>query len=337
MVEHAFDADDRLAVIVACTTLGSPRGATEVDPLGPQGWSKVAVWLHAQGLQPGDLFDPAVQRDAGAALESKIAANLATLPERATVAALELEGLQSRGIWVLVRFDPDYPQRWREQLKGASPPVLFGAGPGRLLNRTGIAIVGSREIGEELQEVAQVLGSRIAQAGYVVVSGGARGSDRWGMNGALEREGEVIGLLSGDLDRLSRQADIRRYLEEGRLCLLSHVHPRTGFSAGNAMMRNKYIHALANATIVIATTEGKGGTWSGAMENLKSGWSTLLVWTGEGAPVANQALVEKGAYPFGQIPATGVELLELIEEAAGSAPVATKEPPPVQGALFEVD
>ena len=60
------------------------------------------------------------------------------------------------------------------------------------------------------------------------------------------------------------------------------------------MARNKYIYSLAKAVIVVKSDKYKGGTWTGAQENLKKGWSVELVrnitYSG------NQELIKLGAY-----------------------------------------
>ncbi len=307
--------DNRLATVAACAALGR-ESASATLPLAPRHWNALALWLHQHDLQPGALLNPHERVIERLTVdEPELAMMIDGLQNRATTAAFELERLEHRGIWALARFEEAYPARWRDLLKGSAPPVLFGAGPASLLNSRSIGIVGSREIDQNLMEIAETLGRSIAKTGAVMVSGGARGSDRMGMTGAIDYGGEVVGVLSGDLDRLSRQPELRRWIENETLCLVSHVHPGTGFSAGNAMARNKLIYTLAEATIVISTAEGTGGTWSGAVENLKRHWAPLLIWTGEGAPFANQALVRKGGFPFATVPADADEFEALVDAA----------------------
>lgn len=312
-----FSHDDRIATIAACSTMGrlpQPRGREE--PLGPAEWSEVARWLHERGLKPGALLEEDTRSEAFDGLQPKVASRLPDIPARASLVALELEHIENRGIWSLVRFDDGYPVRWREKLKRLAPPVVFGVGASELLNRSpGLAIVGSRDIGVEQFEVAMAIGRRFAQAGYLIISGGARGSDRGGMSGALDNEQAAVGILHGDLQRESQRRDARQWIEAKQLCLVSHVHPATGFSSGNAMARNRYIHALADATVVIATSAGTGGTWQGAVDNLKHGWSPLLVWNGAPAPAGNAALIEKGAMPFTEIPEDADACRALIDAA----------------------
>ena len=62
-----------------------------------------------------------------------------------------------------------------------------------------------------------------------------------------------------------------------------------------AMMRNRYIYAQSSGTVVVRSDLNKGGTWTGASENLKNNWCTTLCW--DHPYPGNQALIEKGAVP----------------------------------------
>lgn len=337
LVAMNYSFDDQIAVVAACTTLGASGSSSS---LGPNEWSRLALWLHSRGLRPADVLQLSSEQCVELSEEEpKIESKLQGIADRSASVSLEMEQLEHQGLWVRARFEDGYPENWRVRLKASAPPVAFGAGPLGLLGDESIAVVGSREISTDLFEVAVELGKAIAKSGCVMVSGGARGSDRAGMTGAIEYGGSVVGILSGDLDRFSRQQDLRRWIAEDQLCLVSHVQPKVGFSVGNAMARNKLIYALASATIVISTAEGSGGTWSGATENLKpkNRWSPLLVWTGEGAPEANQALVREGGYGFDAIPQDADEFASLVEEANYHWLSLEPDLKPVQQALLSDD
>lgn len=329
--------EDRIATIAACSSIGSlERSSGRAEPLGPSEWSEVAQWLHGRGERPANLLDPDLAGATGfAGIHPKIASRLLDLPARCQAVALELERNQNQGIWSLVRFDDAYPAQWREKLKSLAPPVLFGAGRIQLLSQSpSLAIVGSRDIGPELSETALNIGRRAAAAGYLVVSGGARGSDRWGMLGALQDGRNAVGILHGDLLKDASKRDTRRFIQDGHLCLISHVHPATGFVTGNAMARNRYIHAFATATIVISTAAGSGGTWAGSVDNLEKRWSPLLVWSGAGAPEGNTTLIAEGGFPFDEIPYDRSEFESLIAAATSAMEQRERsQPQPVQKGL----
>lgn len=309
--------DDRIAMVAACTTLGSPSSALgRDDVLTNREWNQLAQWLGKQQKRPADLLFSAVSDLASDDLDPQIAFKATAIAERASLVAMAIEQLEQVGIWTRTRIDDDYPRLWKARLKSAAPPVIFGTGPLELANRPSIAIVGSREITDELGELANSIGMRAASAGFVVVSGGANGSDKYGMHGALLADGQAVGVLPAGLARLSRQRDVRSFIANEQLCLISQVNPEAGFSVGNAMSRNRLIYTLSDLTIVIATATGSGGTWAGATENLKHGWVPLAIWAGISAPEGNQALVRKGGYPFSSVPADKVELDHLIADAA---------------------
>lgn len=80
----------------------------------------------------------------------------------------------------------------------------------------------------------------------------------------------------------------------GAMLILSPVNPDAGFQTGVAMMRNKFIYAQSDATVVVRSENGKGGTWAGAIENLRHRWSPLYCWERPDY-AGNAALIEKGA------------------------------------------
>jgi predicted Rossmann fold nucleotide-binding protein DprA/Smf involved in DNA uptake len=196
----------------------------------------------------------------------------------------------------------DYPSRLKKHLKADAPPVLFGCGNRQLLDKGGIAMVGSRDAtSDQLAATTRIAGETAAQ-GYSVVSGGARGVDEVAMFGALDKEGTVIGILADSLLRSATSAKYRKGLMSRNLVLISPFNPEAGFDVGNAMARNKYIYCLSDAAIVMATGKGSGGTWSGAVENLKKGWVPLWVLHYSDNTSGNAALVQQGAKWLPKVP-----------------------------------
>lgn len=130
-------------------------------------------------------------------------------------------------------------------------------------------IVGSRNVAEPLIHYTRGVAALAARAERIVVSGGARGVDRAAMNGALETGGRVAGVLACDLERAAMDREHRNLLLEEKLLLLSPFDPRVRFNPGHAMQRNKAIYALADAALVVNATANQGGTWNGAIEQLR--------------------------------------------------------------------
>ena len=93
-----------------------------------------------------------------------------------------------------------------------------------------------------------------------------------------------------------RAGDIRAHLAGERHLLCSEGGYDMPFTTPRAMMRNSYIHQMGEQTVVVQAALGKGGTWHGAVENLRRRWSPLYVFD-DGSNAA-QALVQQGAVPI---------------------------------------
>jgi predicted Rossmann fold nucleotide-binding protein DprA/Smf involved in DNA uptake len=272
-------------------------GADDKDtrPLGIKEWADFAFWLNEQKLSPEQLLSgDLAQLLKGWQHKQVTLERLHKLLNRATSLGLAMEKWTRAGLWVLTRSDAAYPSRLKKRLGNQAPPVLFGCGNPLLLQQGGIAVVGSRNASEQDLHRSRALGAGVAAAGLPLVSGGARGVDESAMLGSLAAEGSAVGVLSCDLLKTATSAKYRRYLMQDELVLISPFYPEAGFNAGNAMQRNKYIYCLADAAIVVHSGT-KGGTWEGALEDLKQKWVPLWVLPSEDKAAGNAAIVQKGA------------------------------------------
>jgi predicted Rossmann fold nucleotide-binding protein DprA/Smf involved in DNA uptake len=281
--------------ILLLTAHFSKSDTGEPKPLSPTEWGRFALWLKEQGATPEALLTGDVAKLLEKWRDDKIPLERVwSLLARSSAMALALEKWQRAGLWIIARSDPDYPARLKRLLKSSSPPLFFGCGNRQLLNRGGLTVVGSRDASECDLDFARKLGDETAAAGYSIVSGGARGIDESAMLGALEKEGTVIGVLSDRLLKAATSSKYRPALMAKNLVLMSPFNPEAGFDVGNAMGRNKYIYCLADAAVIVHAGT-KGGTWSGALENLKHGWVPVWVKSTEDKESGNAQLVAKGA------------------------------------------
>jgi DNA processing protein len=319
-------SDDTLATVLVCAGLGAKRDAAA--PLSHKEWNGLVRALIRASWRPGDLlrWDLSAAREA-LALDTAITDRLEELLGQAIPVAAEIERLVGAGIGVLSRADEAYPSRWRSQLREQSPPLLFVAGPVSLLERGGIAAVGSREVDEIGAAVARATGRAAARAGSPMISGGARGVDREAMFGSLDAGGDAVCILADGLARTLRLPDVRKWVAEGQLVLASPHRPDAGFKVWRAMDRNKLIYALADIAVVISSDQDRGGTWAGATENLRNDWSPLFVRAGDDIPEGNRRLLELGALPLDdddlEAAAGGLlaQLLARTERESGKMPV----------------
>ncbi|HUW61058.1 MAG TPA: DNA-processing protein DprA [Candidatus Bathyarchaeia archaeon] len=307
--------EPRTQALLLLTVWLKKPGFGEPTPLTPTEYGRLAQWLEQCEIPPDALVtsgnpDGLLKGLSDATITAE---RVLQLLGRSAALGLALEKWQRAGLWVITRFDDTYPARLIRRLGAGAPPVLFGCGNRRLLDGRGIAVVGSRDASADDLEFTFKLGSDIANQGYSVISGGARGVDETAMRGALEQGGTVVGVVADSLLRTATSAKYRHGLMINDLVLVSACNPEAGFDVGNAMARNKYIYCLADAAVVISASREKGGTWNGAVENLKQGWVPLWVKHNPDAASGNSGLVKKGGR---WLPEEGLEVGELIVAAA---------------------
>lgn len=301
MIQHTLTPDAE-AILLLCSHLGLPKGSKD-KPYGPKEWSDMARRIIASPLRhPGAMLDhDSDYRRQALDLTESAAQRVGALLSRGGQLAIELEHLSHEGIWSVTRADTEYPVRLKSLLGAGAPPVLFGAGDSSVLNSGFLAVVGSRDVDESGLQFSRAVGVRCAQEHLVVVSGMARGVDSESMFGVLDAGGAAIGVLAGGLERTIRLREVRKHISEGRLTLVTTVHPRTGPSIGTMMERNKYVYCLARFGLVVASAFDKGGTWAGAREVLRERWVPLFVRSGPTFPEGNQSLLHQGALPFDDV------------------------------------
>ena len=326
-----------ILMLTAPLIIGRERSAVELLTHGE--YNRLARFLVENRHEPADLLGPEVE-ELSDKLQSVIdKPRLLGLLKRGFLLSQAIEKWQSRSIWVVSRADADYPKRLRERLKDAAPVLLYGCGENTLVETGGLAVVGSRNVDEKLIEYTENVGHRAADFQVTVISGGARGIDRAAMFGSLQAGGRAIGVLADSLERMALARDNREYLMEKRLVLISPYDPAAGFDVGNAMQRNKVIYALSDAALVVNADYEKGGTWSGAVEQLeKLHLVPVYVRSDENDGKGLKALQQKGALtwpdPKSQeefmkalaVPASPVKVNSLQKEL----PLATAEDKPDQ-------
>ncbi len=264
----------------------------EVKPVSSAVWRELRP-LIAGGMEPTELCYWSDKN-----LDGEDAAHVRSCVECLSSIEQALQDLGELAIGGISEFDVEYPSAWLNNLKDKHPATLFSAGNSALLQRASLGVVGSRELDREGSEFAQAIAEGAVSLGYAVISGGARGADELAMRGAYDSGGDSIGVLSDSLARTVRSSEMQEILESGRVCLTSPYLPSIGFQVANAMARNKLIYAHAKATVVIASSFGTGGTWSGATEAMKKGYGRVLVRDEPGAPPGNRKLVELGGEPI---------------------------------------
>ena len=169
----------------------------------------------------------------------------------------------------LTRLTPGYPKQILDALGDDAPGCIWARGDLSLLERPGIALVGSRELRPENARFAREVGAEAARQGLTLISGNARGADRAAQDACLAAGGGVVSIVA---DRLTDHVPAKNIL------YLSEEGFDLEFSAQRALSRNRCIHALGISAIAAQCSLQSGGTWDGSVKNLRFGWSPLYVF-----------------------------------------------------------
>jgi len=161
------------------------------------------------------------------------------------------------GVECLLYTAPAYP----EQLRQISdpPPLLYVRGDASLLQRTSIAVVGSRAATSYGSRTAYQLGSRLAAAGVTVVSGMALGIDTDAHGGALAAGGSTIAVLGCGVDIVYPPGNRKLFDEIARRNLVISEYPLGTVPEGFRFpARNRIIAGISRGVVVVEAAKRSG-------------------------------------------------------------------------------
>ena len=190
-----------------------------------------------------------------------------------SVAQAELTAGRKAGARLVCYGNPDYPLELAD-LPDA-PPVLWVRGQGSCLLRPMVALVGARNASSLGQRMAQRLAADLSAAGFVIVSGLARGIDT-AAHGAAVPHGTVA-VLAGGVDVIyppENETLARHIAADG--ALVSEQPPGTQPQARHFPLRNRIISGLSLGVVVVEAAEASGSLIT-ARDALDQGREVLAV------------------------------------------------------------
>lgn len=205
-----------------------------------------------------------------------------------------------------------------------APPVLAVKGDAALLARPAVAVVGARNASANGQRLAEDLSRALGAAGFVVVSGLARGIDAAAHRGALASG--TVGVVAGGVDVAF--PDENRALQEaiGARGLVAAEQPFGTRPLGRHFpRRNRIISGLARGTLVVEAAL-RSGTLITARFALEQGREVFAV---PGSPLdprcrgAND-LIRQGAV----LTETADDVIAALSGTLGGRPAAADPAPP---------
>jgi len=165
--------------------------------------------------------------------------------------------LRKYNINIITVQDKEYPNLLRN-IYGC-PPLLYYRGNIEFLNKECLAIVGSRKATVYGQQIAEKIAYELAEFGFTIVSGMARGIDSCAHWGALRAKGKTIAVLGCGLDIVyppENKKLLNLIRAEG--LVISEFPPGIPPDAGNFPRRNRIISGLSKGVIVVEAARKSG-------------------------------------------------------------------------------
>lgn len=218
--------------------------------------------------------------------------------------AQRLHAHRQLGVSVDVFGGSTYPVRLRDD--PYPPPVLFRLGSDGPLDRTAIAVVGTRRCTRYGRDVAHELGASLASADIDVVSGLARGIDAAGHAGALQTNpARTIAVVASGLDIVYPRGNRDLWHQVAR-----HGRLLSEWPLGSPALkwrfpaRNRLIAALSVAVVVIESAQ-TGGSMHTVDEAITRARPVFAV------PGSIRSTASNGTH---RLIADGAQILSSIEE-----------------------
>lgn len=170
-------------------------------------------------------------------------------------AEAELAAARKAGADPLFTIEPGYPALLAEV--EVPPPMLYVCGRHELLNRTAIAMVGSREASAAGSAIARQIAIGLGAAGFVIVSGLARGIDAAAHQAALTTG--TVAVIAGGIDDIypPEHAKLQeRIAAEG--CLATEQPPGFKPRGQDFPRRNRIISGMSLGVLVVEAARRSG-------------------------------------------------------------------------------
>ncbi len=161
----------------------------------------------------------------------------------------KIEQWQTAGIDILPLYAADYPP----MLKALhdAPPLLFKQGNWSNATTHTIGIVGTREPTPAARDFAYLIGEKLSEAGWTIVSGMALGIDTQAHRGAL-KNGPTVAVLGCGINNLyppENKPLAAQIIQQG--AIFSEVAPEVSPSSSQLVARNRIISGLSQAVILV--------------------------------------------------------------------------------------
>lgn len=221
-----------------CRELGGPRAAPLPRPVEPR-----------MGENPGEYSEAVPWRRGW----QRVLARLALCdPVR------ERRRMDDAGVGMILWGDPEYPPLLA--IADDPPVALWVRGSAAALHRPGISIVGARRASSYGIAQSARFAEHLAESGWMIASGAARGVDAQAHRGALRAGGTTVAIVGGGLADPYPPEHVRllQAIGEAGGAVVSESPMEAPATAERFPARNRIIAGLTAFTLVIEAARDSG-------------------------------------------------------------------------------
>ncbi|HEV7278209.1 MAG TPA: DNA-processing protein DprA [Devosiaceae bacterium] len=228
----------------------------------------------------------------------------------ASEAEAELAALEAMGARLIAACEPDYPALLRHAA-GAPPLLSILGGVGADTHRT-IGLVGARNASTAGQKLTRVLARELGAAGYLIVSGLARGIDAAAHAASLETG--TIAVLAGGLDCIYPEENLplAEAIVANGGALVTEMPLGWSPRARDFPRRNRLVAGMSRGIVVVEAAKRSGSLITARMA-LEQDREVFAV---PGSPLdpraeGGNALIQQGA----RLVTCAADIIDVLREA----------------------
>lgn len=292
-------------------TVGSREDAYLILNALPRiGWLSLQKLLDFFGNDPVAIFQGKEEDLLAAGLTRTACSNLLQHNQLFSVSK-ERSALEQMGAKFVSFEDENYPALLKTIY---DPPIgLYVLGNLSATTNT-IAIVGSRYADVYGLQMAEKFGSELAERGWCIVSGFARGIDTAAHRGALRVQGSTVAVLGCGIDRIYPPENAHLYTEiKENGCIISEFPLHMRADRVTFPRRNRILSGMSQATLIVES-DLKGGSMLTATFAMEQNRQVFAL------PGRVDAAMSRGCHQLIRNGATLVTSTDDILEDLGSAP-----------------
>ncbi len=238
----------------------------------------------------------------------------------------ELQQLEKIGARLITISDSSYPMDLKQIHD--PPPLLYLKGNDLPLNKTMIAVVGSRNPSHYGLKVTEEICQGLAMLDIAIVSGMAKGIDAAAHWGCLRRKGSTVAVLGSGINVIYPSSNDKLYhyiVENGSV--ITEFPLGTPPEGRNFPIRNRIISGLSKGVVVVEASRRSGSLITASLA-LEQGREVFAV------PGSIESFKSTGTHLLIKQGAKLVENADdILQELGSSFPSSGDGPPPKKAAL----